>query len=92
MSAAFLPLHLIKLLCCKGQLCYNVLLILGVTEEGIVGYGDLHAVLGLEVAVIVLDMKSVLTAGKALCAVLLPSVLALDDKAVFGVVRECAVA
>ena len=72
---------------CERHLRDNVLL-LGIAGEGIVLRGDLHAVKGLDVAIIVLDVQAVGLHGRAVDMIILAAIMSVKHKAVFGIVRE----
>ena len=61
-------MHFVKNLCGEGKLGDNVLLF-GVAKEGIVFGGNIHAIIGLDIAPIVFDMQAVIPQGRAMNAV-----------------------
>ena len=63
-------------------------LLLGIAGEGVVLRGDLHAVEGLDVAIIVLDVQAVGLHGRALDVIIRAAVMSVQHKAVFGIVGE----
>ena len=72
-----LKMALVQNLGCKGELCYDVGLVLRVAEEGIVLTGYINTIIGLYVAPIVLDMQAVRLKGLTANAIFFTAVLAL---------------
>lgn len=77
---SFLPVYSVYLLSCKGKLC-NHILFGRIAVEGGVLCGNIEAIIGLDIAVIVLNVKAVNLKRLTLNTIIFAVVETLKDKA-----------
>lgn len=78
---------LIDDLCGKAELGDDVLLF-GVAGEGVVFCGNIKAIEGLDIAIIIFNMQAVGLQGHSVDVIFFAAVFTLEDEAVFGVVCD----
>ena len=89
-GAFFTHLLLVDRFRCERHLRDDVLLF-GIAGEGVVFCGDLNAVEGLDIAIIVFDMQAVGVHRSAVDMIICAAVMPIENEAVFGIMRElCA--